>query len=318
MKLFHETKIKLYSEKSQLKICVISDIHFSDRVSSRKLNALVQIIKKREPNYIFVPGDIVDYNDLIFDEKEENRLLDFFEKLGQIATTLISVGNHDEYKLATKEHRKKTGEKYAYYKNEKFIKKLNNLANVFYLDNEKYEDENIFVVGITQKAAYYNFYHSDKKTTVFTPTKESVEEFINELDSLDQSLLSKLPAGKQKFALIHSPVVLTDPKVQTKLKEFDYFVSGHMHNGVVPPIIDIVWRSSRGVVSPTRNLLAKNTRLDKKTLQKRLIISGAVTTWHKDLHRINFAYPTYFTTISFEDQKQLAKTPKITKRYLKY
>lgn len=317
MKLFHETKIKLFSEKES-KICIVSDIHFSDRVSSKKLDALVQKIREREPNYIFVPGDIVDYNDLIFDEKEEKRLLNFFEQLGQIATTIISVGNHDEYQLASKEHRKKTGEKYAFCKNNKFIKKIKVLKNVHYLDNEKYEDENIFVVGITQKAAYYNFYHSDKKTTVLTPTKESVEEFINELNALDQSLLTGLPKTKQKFALIHSPVVLTDSKIQEKLKEFNYFVSGHMHNGVVPPIIDVIWRSNRGVVSPTRNLFAKNTRLDKKTLSRKLIISGAVTTWHKDLHKFNFAYPSYFTTLEFKSKQSFSKTPKITKKYLKY
>lgn len=317
MKLFHETKIELYSEKEE-KICIVSDIHFSDRVKTKKLDSLARKIAERKPNYIFVPGDLVDYNDLIFDEKEEVRLLDFFEKLGKITTTIISVGNHDEYKLASKEHEKKTKEKYLHYKNESFIKKLKNFENVFYLDNEKFEDENIFVVGITQKSDYYNFYGHEKKTTVITPTNESVDVFLKELDTLDKSFLNNLPKTKKKFALIHSPVVLTDEKVQEKLKEFDYFISGHMHNGVVPPLFDTIWRSSRGVISPTRNLLAKNTRQSKKVLKKKLIISGAVTTWHKDIHKLNFAYPSYFMTLEFKNDKDLKEEPKITKKYLKY
>ena len=320
MRLFHETKLKFYS-KHELKVCVISDVHFSYQVTDYKLNSLLDKLRERKPDYIFLPGDLIDSNDMIFKPSEEERLLRFLTQLGEVAPTLISVGNHDVYKKASKEYKKKTGEKWEIFENKEFIFKIKKLKNIYYLDNSVYEDAKIYVFGFTQEPAYYNFLNKAKKVSIFHPVNEDVEEMLRELDKLDQKLISKLPKNKLKFALIHSPVCLGDFRVKAELSEFDYFISGHMHNGVVPPIVDEFWWGTRGIVSPTRNILPAGIRNTIKTSADKSIVAGAVTTWHECTgvaHNLNALYPSYFMTLEFSKDKSLMKNPEVTKKYLNY
>ena len=318
MKLFHETKIDFYSER-ELKICVVSDIHFSYQVKDNKLDALIKKLRERNPDYIFLPGDLVDSNDMIFDPAEEKRLLNFLENLGKIGKLIISQGNHDVYKKASKAYRKKTGDTWELFENTAFTNKLRKLKNVVYLDNEKYEDKNIFVLGLTQSPNYYNFFNQKRKVTIFNPVNENVEIFLKELDALDKKLLTNLPKNKLKFALIHSPVALNDLRAKAKLKEFNYFISGHMHNGIIPPILDELSRTTRGIVSPTRNLFPSNIRNTIKTPEDKNIVAGAITTWHEctgPAHHLNALYPSYFMTLTFNPKNQ--KKPITKKKYLKF
>ena len=319
MKLFHETNIKFYSKKSQPKICVISDIHFSYRVKDEKLESLRKKLEDRNPDYIFIPGDLVDSNNMIEKESEENRLLNWLKSLGKIATVLISEGNHDVYKKSSKEHRKKTGDKWEVIKNKDFIKKVNELENVHYLDNEAYEDKNIYVLGLSLSEHYYCLLKTDKEKNP-SPSGEDVNQFLKELDNLNQNLITNLPKGKLKFALIHSPMHLSDFRIKAELAEFDFTISGHMHNGLVTPVLDEIWRSDRGVVNPSRHLIAGNTRLSKKTIEQGMIIAGAVTTWHESVgvfHNLNILYPSYFMTLEFKKDEKYKK-PYVTKKYLNY
>ena len=321
MKLFHETNIKFYSKSKTPKICVISDIHFSYRVKSKKLNALLEKLKARKPDYIFIPGDLVDSTDMVKNEAEAKRLLNWLEKLGSFTTVLISEGNHDVYKKSSKEHKKETGDKWEAIKNTDFLKRINELKNVHFLDNNSYEDNNVYVFGLSSSPDYYKLFSKDKKRiSLFKPGNEDVEVMLKELDDLNQKLITKLPKGKLKFALIHSPVALADPRVQAELEEFDYFISGHMHNGLVPPVVDELWRSDRGVVDPTKNLLATRTRTSRKSLAGKSIIAGAVTTWHESVgafHNLNVFYPCYFMTLEYTKNEQYKK-PFVKKKYLNY
>ena len=319
MRLFHETNIKFYSKKSQPKICVISDIHFSYQITDDKLDSLKEKLAERKPDYIFIPGDLVDSIDMVKEESEEKRLLNWLEDLGKIAVVLISEGNHDVYKKASKEYTKKTGDKWEVVKNTILIEKINALENVHYLDNEVYEDKNIYVLGLTMSAHYYCLFASDKKKNT-SPTGENVNELLKELDELDQKFITNLPKNKLKFALIHSPCHLSDFRVKAELAEFDYLVAGHMHNGLVTPILDELWRSDHGVVNASRKFVAGNTRVSKNTLKEGLIIAGAVTTWHESVgfaHNLNILYPSYFLTLEFTNNTQYEK-PYIKRKYLNY
>ncbi|MBQ6486434.1 metallophosphoesterase [Candidatus Saccharibacteria bacterium] len=315
MKLLHETRINLYSKVAQPKICVLSDIHFSYQVKDARLDLILEKMRELSPDYIFIPGDLIDSNDMIFDKDEENRLLSWLKNLGEIAKVILSVGNHDICRKPTDRHRI-SGE-WEVYENPEFMKKVNALENVFYLNNEKYEDSKIYVLGLTLSPDYYNLL--DQRPSVVHPAHEKLNEILKELDDIDQRLITKLPKNKLKFVLIHSPVLLTDYRVKAELTEFDYFISGHMHNGIVPPIIDELWRSSTGFVSPTRNMLPRNIRTTRKTVEEKLIIAGAVTTWHEcsgPLHKLNALYPSYFMTLNFSKDKQYEEKPYIKKKYL--
>lgn len=318
MKLFHETKIKLFSKK-ELKICILSDIHFSYRVRNKKLNALREKLENRKPDYIFIPGDIVDSNNMIEKPSEEKRLLKWLESLGKIAPTILSEGNHDVYHKTDKAERKATGDRWAIYKNPNFRKKVNKLENVFYLDNEAFEDKNVYVFCLTLSPKTYCLLKEEKGTMRASKTGEDIEEFLKNLKKVEKKI-KNLPKEKIKFALIHTPASLSEKKIKSELSEFDFLVSGHMHNGLVTPLFFELWPSDRGIVNPARKVGAKNTRLSKRTLKEGLIITGAVTTWHESVgqfHNLNTFYPSFFTTLELTKDKKY-KTPKVSKKYLKY
>lgn len=321
MKLFHETSIKFYSDKSHLKICVLSDLHFSYQVTDEKLDAILEKMSEREPDYILIPGDLIDSCDMLKDQKEENRLINFVKNLAKAAKVIISMGNHDTYRKTTKEFQNETGELWQNEDHPAYIDRLRELDNVVYLNNESYEDKNLYVFGFTQKPAYYNYKSKKKRVTIIHPAHEDLDELLREFDEIDRKYLINLPKNKLKLAMIHSPVYLDDFRVKAELEEFDYFISGHMHNGVVPPVLSELWPGKRGVVSPTHQLFPKNVRKSIKSADDKAIVAGAITTFHEcvgNLSRFNALYPAYFMTLEFTNDTRFKRKPYVKKKYLNY
>ena len=249
------------------KVMVMSDLHFSYQVSDRKLRAIVKQVKTLSPSYVLMPGDLIDTLDMVDKTSERQRLLKFLRQLGQCSTIILGIGNHDMY-------RKPTGNQigWQYEIASEFFDEIRALDNVFLLDNQVYEDENIYCLGYTQSPDYYR---ADSGITEDLPT------ILSELDSLPEQYLNHLPKQKLKFALVHSPVYLNHPEVKYRLREFDYFISGHMHNGVMPPVLDELINSSRGLISPTKKLAPENSRNTLKSYADKLLVVGAPTTFHE-------------------------------------
>ena len=105
MKIFQETTYKLYrktplfsGQSRSLKIAVISDIHFSKLVKNAKLRAIKQQFELSRPDYIFIPGDLIDTLECIDSESEHQRFLNFLQNLTAISSVrkmIVSLGNHD-------------------------------------------------------------------------------------------------------------------------------------------------------------------------------------------------------------------------------
>ena len=141
MRLFHTTNYKIYNKNllKDLKIVIISDLHFSKLVTDKKLDLITSEIKKINPDYILIPGDIINSLDEIDDTFEYNRLLSWINNLG---TTILSIGGHDFYK--------KNNSNWKYQDPDKLIKGINSLKKAHILNNSKYEDAFIFITGYTQ------------------------------------------------------------------------------------------------------------------------------------------------------------------------
>ncbi len=324
MKLFHETTIDLpFPEEvvspdlPGLRICVISDLHYARWMKDEKLSSIAKKMKEVSPDYIFIPGDLVDNNEEIAEPSSEKRLLDFLADLGHLAPTLISPGNHDAYKSPKKDE--------GILENPGVVAKVNQLSGVFYLSDAAYEDDQIYVFGYNQKPRYYD---SGIKNARFTrPIDENVDLMLADLKSLpkikvlhpeqthlepERNPLVNLPRNKLKFALVHSPVRLDHPEVRKLFAEFDYFVSGHMHDGVIPPLIFELWRGERGFIAPGKRFFPKNARVTKKTLEQKKIIAGAATDFSKQKARgLNALFPIYFTTLNFSPSSKI----RIRRRY---
>ena len=313
MKLFRLSTYRLFRPdffahhkkvSDPFKVMVMSDLHFSYQVTNQKLQAIIKQAKTLAPDYILMPGDLIDTLDMVDENSERQRLLNFLKKLGQQAKVILSVGNHDMYRKPTEGQ---TG--WQYEVASKLFDEIRALDNAFLLDNQVYEDENIYCLGYTQSPKYYR---ADKGIV------EDMPVLLSELESLSEKYLTHLPEKKLKFALIHSPVYLNQPEVKYLLREFDYFISGHMHNGVMPPVLDELINSSRGLISPTKKWAPENSRNTLRTYADKLLVVGALTTFHeciKPFNKLNAFFPSYMALMEFTNKKTYARKPYIKHTY---
>ena len=81
--------------KNKIKIVLLSDIHFSKYFIIDNLELIRNSVKKLEPDYICIAGDIIDEISVIYDTKLINILTNFLTDLAKISKVFISLGNHD-------------------------------------------------------------------------------------------------------------------------------------------------------------------------------------------------------------------------------
>jgi len=282
MKLY-ETEYKIYN-KNCFKICIISDIHISDKLNSNRLDKLIEYMEDEKPDYILIPGDLLDKNSEL--ETELSRVINFLTKLGNIGKTFIILGNHDLFDINKK-----------YFKPIKYIEKVNKIKNVRILDNELYEDKNIFLYGLTLD---FDNYRLNDKSILFNQIKDIPNK-----------------SSKLKIIMMHSPSNI-DKEIIDILK-YDYIICGHMHNGCVPLFIRKIWKSKRGFITPNKKLFGDNSRDTLNTKEDKLLVCSPVTTFDKisGIFRLfNFIYPMYVTKLDFNKNNtfQIHNQYKLTKK----
>jgi len=263
----------IYNENTfkDITIIHISDIHFNLNTRKNKLDKIKEEIYKNNPDYVMITGDIIDNPNIINNKLKIKELLVFLTDIGSFTKLLISLGNHDIFSD----------------KDYKFFDKLNDLKNIYVLNNTNYKDEFIYVSGMTLPNKYY--YNITKK--------ESTELLLHHLDE-HQKLIARIPENLPKVSLIHSPINLAKEEVLKKLKEYDLLLSGHTHNGMVPDFLNKFFKGNTGIIAPNKNLfpaIAKG-KIEKYVGNKKItiIINGAVTKLSehsaKMLSKLNFVY----------------------------
>ena len=269
---------EIYNEKilnNNIKIVHLSDIHFSSLTNINNLNNIKDTINKIKPNYICITGDNIDSPKFLENNKLMDKFYQWIHNLGIInhnkIPVLISIGNHDQPNTDNNNEYK------ILYNN--YLKKLSN-SNVHILDSSYYEDKNVFISGFTYP-----------KELISSGDLVGLKEFY---DNLSFKLLN---ASKKKIniALIHSPINLTNGYIKDKLKNYDLILSGHMHNGLIPPFIDKLLKNNYGLISPNKSFFPKVARGKIKLDKNRyLIISGGVTKLSLSsgiFHYANIIYP---------------------------
>ena len=325
MKCFYYSRYRFYNQsiKHALKFFLISDIHFSDKVKSATLRAITKQASQKQPDYVIIAGDVVDSLDCIQNPSSLKRLTSWLEQLGKVAPVLVGLGNHDFYRK-NPEHKSIFSSKRHWFSeiNAEYINAVNAIDNVQLLNNEAYEDDKVYIFGFTQAPEYFQFNRDEKhSSSTIHPGDEDLDVMLSDLDSLNQKLISNLPKHKAKIAIIHSPVFLIDSQVAAKLYEFDYFISGHMHNGVVPPVINDFWRSDRGLVAPGKKLFPRNARTKITSPYDKIITLGAVSTIQDSARPITFLnslYPINIATLELTKNESLARKPDIKHQYFGY
>ena len=195
MNCFYFSRYRFYkaNAKKELKFFLLSDIHFSPKVTQSTLNSVRKQAKLLAPNYILIAGDLVDSLDAVQDKSDLKRLTSWLEQLGQIAPALIALGNHDFYRK-NPAHTNIFSDKRHWYAKEptELINAINELDNVKVLNNETYEDKSVYIFGFTQTPEYFQFYRDAHHTTsIFNPGSEDKNIMLYDLRHLDHNLIEK-------------------------------------------------------------------------------------------------------------------------------
>ena len=338
MKRFHLTTYHLYSKAlSGVKVAILSDVHFSELVSSARLDSITEFIRRQlnfaqpssadphrspsppSPAIILIPGDLIDSNNALDDPSERERLLVWLAELSQIAPLFISLGNHEFLREQNGVH--------IYDFDPTFWQTVDALENVTVLNNSaaKFPDQHatspkaatiapnlpqLRLIGLTLPKNYYA--EGGRLGHPAEENRATLLEFLNRPNI--RELLSK----KAVFTLVHSPVFLHD---QTVLKHFtntDYLISGHLHGGLVPPILSELLPGERGIVAPGKQLFPPHTRHVLKDYSAKLIVTPAVTTFGKlsKLAKMNAFFPTYLTLLCFTNDQKYLERPYHQHKYM--
>lgn len=315
MNTFYHVRYRFYRpSQKEHKIFAISDIHFS-RKTTTNLTKIVKAAEQESPTIITISGDIIDNLDNIKSASEQERLKNWLTKLAHIAPVCICLGNHDFYRKPANFKSGLSDRGYIAEKNQDYIDLVNSIENVHLLDNAVYEDKEFYVCGLTLPPEYYHFdYINERHSTITDPGSEDIDVLSSQIDLIKTT---NLPKHKTKILLVHSPALLTRPSIAPRLAEFDFVFAGHMHNGVVPPLINEIWRGHHGIITPSRHLFAdQNTRIGYYA--ENLIVLGAVTTIQggaKPLGWLNRAFPINYTTVETSHNENYARKPDIRKKY---
>lgn len=262
--MFKITKSYIPSE-FKTSIILISDIHYTDRKDIKKLDKLYNILKNIESKYVCIAGDLIDSYNI-----EKKYIIDYLKKLSKIKKVIISLGNHD-IRLKYK--------KYTSYFDRDFWDVISNIDNVYLLNNKGVLIDNIYFYGFTQS---FDYYYKNKY--------ESLELLLSEIDN---NKVNKT-YGKYKVLLMHSPIFIDKKVVREKLSSYDLILSGHMHNGCVPPIIDEIFKNNRGIIAPNKKLFPKNAR-GISIVGNYAIVSSGITKLSRSAPKIirmfNFIFP---------------------------
>lgn len=274
----------IVSSRLHKTLALLSDIHYTENYSKKRLQEIYFNLKEHHPDYICIVGDFFDQSNVLKEKTSEEIFMTWLEHISKIAPVIISIGNHD---VIVRNH--KWG--YEYPKNE--IDTIASIPNVSVLDNDSIVRDNICFLGYTPPYTYYD-----------NSPHEQVEPYI---DDIDQKLKSYLRKDCYQILLCHTPIYVTHPKVcETEvLKSVNLVLSGHMHKGIIP------LKGNYGLISPCKKFFPKYAWGDFTIGNRQYVISGGVIAFSNVspvvFHLFNFIHPPHIEYIYSDNIKKKRK-----------
>lgn len=244
---------KVYNNKIKepIKLFLISDLHYNSKKDIKKYSFIIEELEKDKPEFLCIAGDLIDRVDI----EEPELIINFIKECSKYTKVIIGIGNHD----VASYHQKP-----VFDENQSFWNKLKNVKNVVVLDNSSYETNELYFYGLTFPFSYY--YRDGEDYKVLLSYLEDKKYDFNRTNKLN-------------ILLVHSPIAMFNINARDNisfLKDIDISLSGHTHNGLVPRILEPIFKN-RGIVSPTKKDFPKLVRGRFKYNETEVIISGGVT-----------------------------------------
>ena len=254
-------KIKNLKNNSVLNFIFLSDLH--QKFNHNYYNKLINLIKNINYDYIFIGGDLINYNEIINEDNIDSiipNLINFF-KIFSNKKIIYSFGNH-ELKL----------------KNNKLVfdKFINAIKDyVIILDDNFITINNINIYG-------FSIFKNCYKKQLFNKTKSIDNNIIKEH-------LNKINVNDYNIVLSHNPIFSKD----LINYGFDLVLSGHTHGGLIRlPFIG-------AIISSDLKLFPKYTKGLYNYKNKHIIVSNGIGE-HTYKIRLNNIHEVYYVTISGE------------------
>lgn len=283
--------LKIYNSnvKKNFKLVTVGDFHISRLVDNKKLDPIKYQLEKEKADYHVFLGDLVDMPSELDKAEKRKELWSLLKTAAEIAPTMVILGSHD-FVEETKE------KNYIYYQKD-FFERVNDINNLYLLNNKCYKDSKSLFMGYTQTYDYY--YNKDDSH------HENLKAFYEDL-KMHPKLYKNLPDDIVKIGLIHSPEYANSSENVELLKDYDLLIGGHDHDGCIP---FGVGNFRRGIISPKKAILPDNVRgFRKLSSGTDLLISGGIVKIQdcapKILHPLNHLCPMQMDTITFTGEEQ--------------
>ena len=225
------------------KIVLISDMHYYSKKDIIRLNYVLDNIKKINPDYICISGDILDKSNVL----DFYLLIQWLKKLSNITKVIATLGNHEFYNNKRKK---------IYRLNHKYINQIKKIQNLYLLNNENKIIDNINFIGLVLPIEHYMLsYEKEEEFKSYIKTIETDNKHYNVL-------------------LCHSPVNISKKEILSKIN-VDLVLCGHMHGGLVPRFLRFLFRT-KGLISPQKSLFPKYVYGNIKVENKNVIITSGI------------------------------------------
>lgn len=264
------------SKKTSKKIVHVSDLHFYKKYPKKKLNDIIDLVKKEEPDFVCITGDIIDKPE-VTKLKEIKEYLKFYETISSISKIIVILGNHDLL------DDKKYIPEYA-----DFLTHLKQIKNVYLLRGGRQEFDDIAFLS-------------------YEPEKHTYKKEEQKLNQNEELLIKKLPkASKEKYnvVLTHSPITIIKLKDRVYMKDYDLFLCGHTHDGLLPTFLSKNMNIHYGIISPTKIMFPKEVR-GIYNQSPMIIINGGIVKFSKTSHlfqKLDFLYPSSANVIEIHEK----------------
>lgn len=241
--------MKIYNKNYNLNginanIVHISDIHYYNKGDIKNLNKILDSIKKINPEYICITGDLTDESNIY----NEEILISWLVKLANISKVMLSIGNHEFY---IDRHNG------VYGLNDNLFNKIKNIKNLYLLDNKNILINNINFIGLTFPMEYYNNEEDKSK---------DMKKYFNKL---------KIDERYYNILLCHSPMNILNEELLKKYN-INLILCGHTHGGMVPRLFRPIFKT-KGIITPSKKIALKISYGHLKIYKTDIIITSGVT-----------------------------------------
>ena len=233
--------------KENTRIVSLSDIHNDIKL----LDEIYELLKKIKVDLICIPGDVLDCTN----DKRNKDLLELLRKIGYIAKTYISLGNHDILKYGKENS------------DLNFFKELEKKSDCTVLKNKVESirhNDNIVINAFNYPLKYYGKKNDER---IFAGM---ITSYTGEIDPKSFNILLSHTSDH----IIHNNKILT---VKAIINEMNLILSGHNHGCLTPKFIREKSKDNVGLVGPYGKILIKNGYGYYSDEKANLIINDGVT-----------------------------------------